>query len=155
MRWDPDGIPRTRNFVKKLVRAADKIREGMAKEGNFSGCVVSPKITKLKHPPEPFLEGDDLGFKYEVVRILGGICRLHPARWILGWRFDRFAALGFGEAHEIARRALADGLPKVRVTEIKVEHYGGEDRQMEEFPDEFTFEKRTVGRHLSYGLEQT
>jgi hypothetical protein len=152
MRWDPDGLPRTREFMKKLVKRADKISEGMAKEGNLNGCIVSPKITKLKHPPESFMEGNDLGFDYEVVRILGGICRLHPARWLLSWSFDRFAALGFGEANEVARRALESNIPKVRIPEIEVEHYGGEDRQMEEFPEEFTFEKRTVGRYIGYGL---
>lgn len=152
MRWDNDAIPRTRDFMRKLVSRANKLREALAKEGNFKGCIVAPKITKLKHPQEAFMEGNDIGFDYEVVRILGGICRLHPARWLLGLRFDRFAALGFGEANEVARRALEDNIPKIRIPEIEVEHSGGEDRQMEELPEEFTFERREVVRHIGYGL---
>jgi hypothetical protein len=96
--------------------------------------------------------GDDIGFEYEVVEILGGICRLHNRAIFDGWRFSKFGPLGFGEANEMADRCKAGSVNMLRIPHLEVEHWGGEDRQIEEMPDEFTWERREVGRYVSYGL---
>jgi len=146
LRWDNDGIPRTRRFLKSLVSKADQFdKEGVR-------GVFSPKITKLENPPEAFMEGDDVGFKYEVVRMLGGICRLHPASFFSDFRFNKFGALGFGEALEVADRCLELNMPKIRIPSIKVEHCMGHSKQQEEDPEYFSFENREIGRYVGYGL---
>ena len=146
LRWDNDAMPRTRRFLKKLVRAGERLRASGAV------CVLSPRISRLKHPPEKMAAGNDIGFEYEVVNILGGICRLHPAAVFDEWRFSQFAPLGFGEATEMAQ--LCDGaeIPMLRIPHLEVEHLHGEDGQIDMMPDEFTWERREVGRHVSYGL---
>lgn len=146
LRWDNDGIPRTRRFLKKLVRCADDFKK------NNLWCVLSPKITKLENPPRPFMVGDDIGFDYEVVSMLGGICRLHPMNFFVDWRFNKFGALGFGEAAEVADRCLALNMPKIRVPDIRVEHSEGEKGQKANDPEYFNFVNREVGRYVSYGL---
>lgn len=145
LRWDPDGLPRTRRFLKKLTRAHDRFREAGAL------VVLSPAITKLKYPPQATMAGDDVGFEYEVVPILGGICRLHPPEFFDGWRFNKYGALGFGEAAEVADRGEAVGMARVRVPHIEVEHAYGEDGQRERFPESFGWEKE-VSRYVGYGL---
>lgn len=146
LRWDNDALPRTRRFLKKLVRRA----EAFANKG--IEVVISPRISKLEFPPEAFMRGDDVGFEYEVVRMLGGICRLHPASLFETFRFNKFGALGFGEAAEIASECLRRNIPKVRVPEIEVEHAYGSKGQAEMWPEENTWERREVGRYVGYGL---
>lgn len=146
MRWDPDGIPRTRYFLKKLVKVAEAFR----KRGGVG--VFSPKITKLNAPPPVVAEAQLGEVRLEVVEILGGICRLHPAQMFTEWRFNRMAPLGFGEAAEMARLCEQIEVPLLRVPHIEVEHWHGQDGQVEAYPEEFTWERREVGRYLSYGL---
>ena len=146
LRWDPDALPRTRRFLRKLVRRAEAFRR-VGVDGVFS-----PVITKLENPPEAFMRGDDVGFEYEVVRILGGICRLHPASFFDTFRFNKFGALGLGEAAEIATECLNRNTPKIRVMGIEVEHAYGSKGQAEMWPDENTWERREVGRYVGYGL---
>lgn len=146
LRWDNDALPRTRRFLKKLVRCADKFRQ----HGILG--VFSPQITELKHPPEAFGEGDDMGFKYETVQILGGICRLHPWEMMSRFRFNKFGALGFGEATEIADECLVLNMPKIRIPHLEVEHAHGEDGQAEMYPEYFSFEQKEVPRYVGYGL---
>jgi glycosyltransferase involved in cell wall biosynthesis len=146
MRWDNDIVPRTRRFLKKLYNAAEKfLKSGIVP-------VLSPKIEMLKYPPEPFAEGNDVGFDYEAVRILGGMCRLHHRMFFERFRYNRFNSLGFGEAHETAEEAFRQNSPKIRVPGISVEHYKGEDAQIDEMPDYFSFVRREVGRYVGYGL---
>lgn len=152
MRWDNDAMPRTRRFLRKLVRQHAALQNAGAL------CVTSPKITKLLYPPEPLGLGSELGFKYEAVQILGGICRLHPAYIFHNWstvgefRFSRFGPLGFGEASEMAKFCAECGVQMVRLVEIEVEHMDGHDGQAEKMPEEHTWERREVGRYVSYGL---
>ena len=146
LRWDNDAMPRTRRFLKKLVRIAERCGEyGVLP-------ILTPKITKLLNEP-PTIRMIDLEEKeLEQVQIAGGICRLHSARLFDDWRFSRFGPLGFGEAAEMAQFAKKAGIPILRVPHIKVEHTHGEDGQIERWPDEFTWERREVGRYVSYGL---
>lgn len=153
MRWDNDAMPRTRRFLRKLVRRTQRMQDA----GVI--CVTSPKITKLRFPPEPLSVGDELGFNYEVVQMLGGICRLHPAFMFHAWstldkpfRFSRFGPLGFGEANEMAKFCTECGVTMIRMTDIEVEHVDGHDGQAEKMPEEHTWERREVGRYVSYGL---
>lgn len=146
LRWDPDALPRTRRFLKKLVACAELFRE-KGIEG-----VYSPKIMKLDHEPEAFMAGDDIGFNYEVVRILGGICRLHPAWMFYKFRFHKFGAMGFGEAMEMARNCVEENVPKIRIPHIEVEHAYGNRGQCEKWPEDFAWEKREACRYVSYGL---
>lgn len=146
LRWDNDMIPRTRRFLKKLVRYADQFKKENIR------AVLSPKITKLLHEPEAFAAGDDLGFDYETVRILGGMCRLHPRSFFSEFRYNKFAPLGFGEANETANHCLANNIPKIRIPEILVEHADGEKGQIKNDPEHFSFLNREVGRYVSYGL---
>lgn len=146
VRWDNDIIPHSRNFLKKLVEAAETVKDMGAL------WVMSPKILKLKFPPPVIATGEDIGQRYEVVRMLGGACRLHHRSFFDGWRFNKFGALGFGEANEVADRVTKLQSCTVRLPEIKVEHWLGEDGQIEAMPDEFGFEKRTVGRYIGFGL---
>lgn len=147
LRWDSDGIPRTRRFLKKLV----KVGERFAAAGVVT--VLSPQITKLKHPPEAtaYVEYDDK-HELEVVEILGGICRLHPRPVFNDFRFSRFAPLGLGEADEMGRFCKNSGVQMIRAPWLEVEHAHGEDGQKELNPEEFTWERREVGRYVSYGL---
>lgn len=145
MRWDPDGVPRTRRFLKKLVSCHNRMRD------NGAVTVMSPTITQLKYPPQAVAWGDDLGFKYDVVPILGGICRLHPPEFFDGWRFNKFGALGFGEAAEVADRAEELGTPRVRLHHLEVEHCYGEDGQAERWPEQFGWAKE-VSRYVGYGV---
>ena len=139
-------MPRTRRFLKKLVRRGERFRD--------SGVVpvLSPKITKLKHPPETIIAGDDIGFEYELVPVLGGICRLHPAEFFQGFRYNKFGALGFGEALETAERADRVNARLLRVPSIEVEHAYGEDGQKERWPEDFTWERKVLSRYVGYGL---
>lgn len=146
MRWDNDAMPRTRRFLKKLVRIGDR----MVEAGGFP--VLSPRISKLKSPPPALHMVKFREFDLETVEILGGICRLHPARLFEEWRFSKFAPLGFGEAAEMAELCDNAGIPMLRVLHLEVEHMHGEDGQIERWPDEFTWERREVGRYVSYGL---
>lgn len=146
LRWDNDAIPQTRRFLRKLVRCAEKFKA----EGVIG--VFSPKITNLKHPPQAFGEGEDVGFKYEVVQILGGICRLHHFELFKDFRFNKFGALGFGEATEIADECLVRNMPKIRVPHLEVEHAYGEDGQAERWPEYFSFEQKEIPRYVGYGL---
>lgn len=146
LRWDPDAIPRTRRFLKKLVGCAEVF------VGYGIYPVLSPQITKLKHPPQPIGAGDDVGFEYHVMRVLGGICRLHHYQFFRDWRFNKFGALGFGEALEVADRALELNVPKVRIPDIEVEHAYGEDGQAEKWPELFSFEGKEIPRYVGYGL---
>jgi hypothetical protein len=153
LRWDNDAIPRTRRFLKKLVRRSARFLQAGAV------CVTSPNITKLNHPPPAIGAGEELGFPYYAVEILGGICRLHPALMFKSWykddppfRFSRFAPLGFGEASEMAQHCEAAGVQMLRMKDLDVEHAGGEDGQKRDMPQEFSWERREVGRHVSYGL---
>jgi len=147
LRWDDDALPRTRRFLRKLVLGAEKaVKHDVA-------AVWSPRITKLENePPGLAAPGDDLGFSYEPVDILGGICRLHPWRFFEGWRFNRFGSLGFGEAIEAVERARGLGLLRIRNLDIEVEHAYGHRGQIKRFPERFTWEGRVVGRYLGYGL---
>ena len=144
LRWDPDAIPKSRRFLKRLVRCADAFRTF-----NLTP-ILSPKITKLEHPPEPLMAGDDVGFEYEVVQILGGICRLHPRWFFMDWRFNKFGALGFGEAKEVSERALDLNTPKLRLPKIIVEHAMGQKRQEKAYPDYFSDKWRWS--YVGYGL---
>jgi len=152
LRWDDDAIPRTRKFLKKLVAGAQHSFE-LGFKANFA-----PVITKLKNPPlSDHAPGDDLGFNYEPVGILGGICRLHHGDIFKafrgeGWRFNRFGALGFGEANEMADHIKDIGYLNIRNLDLKVEHAYGEDGQAARWPDLFSWEAREVGRTLGYGL---
>jgi len=148
LRWDDDALPRTRRFLKRLVRTATK-----AAELSNVWSVWSPKITKLKHPPVALTApGDDLGEPYEIVPILGGICRLHPRPLFDDWRFNKFGAKGFGEAREVSDRCKKAQIAMVRLLSVEVEHAYGEDGQAERWPDLFTWENKEVGRYLGYGL---
>lgn len=153
LRWDNDAIPRTRRFLRKLVRRTQRFLQ------NEVICVSSPTITKLKHEPPSKGIGEELGFQYSVVDILGGICRLHPAFLFHSWRtleqpfrFSEYAPLGFGEAMEMAKFCTECSVQLIRMHDLEVEHAGGEDAQKEEMPEEFTWERREVGRYVSYGL---
>ena len=147
LRWDDDAIPRTRRFLRKLVAGAE-----LAK-GRGCEAIWSPEILKLENPPEPLMEaGDDLGFRYEPVEVLGGICRLHPARVFDNWRFNRFGALGFGEAVEMTEHSRRLGMIKLRNLDIKVEHAYGHSGQKARFPEIHTWEFRESSRLLGYGL---
>ena len=146
MRWDNDALPRTRNFLRKLLRYYAVFEKHGVRP------VVSPYITKLKNPPPPMAFGDDAGFPYELVAILGGICRIHPAEILRDWRFNRFGPMGFGEAGEMANFCDQIGVPLVRITNVKVEHAYGEDGQMKKYPEHFEWEERAPGRYMSYGL---
>jgi hypothetical protein len=146
LRWDPDAMPRTRRFLKKLVRCAERFQRAGV------DAILSPRITLLENPPEAFMAGNDIGFEYEVVKMLGGICRLHPSKMFRVWRFNKFGALGMGEAAEISDRALRNNMPKLRITDLEVEHMLGHSGQKEAYPEDFTWEKREVGRYLGYGL---
>ena len=142
LRWDPDAIPRTRRFLRKMVRCATEIGEP---------CVLGPTVTMLKHPM-PTLESVQVNdWDLDVVGMLGGICRLHPAHFFDGWRFNKFGALGFGEAAEVADRCTELRWGVVRMRDIEVEHAYGEDGQAERWPDQFGWEKE-VSRYVSYGL---
>ena len=153
LRWDNDAIPRTRRFLKKLVRRSERFL--------YSNviCVTSPRITKLTHEPPPLGMGEELGFKYHDVEILGGICRLHPIALFQSWykgepafRFSKFAPLGMGEASEMAGLCKRASINMLRMVDLEVEHMGGEDSQKEDEPAEFSWERREVGRYISYGL---
>ena len=146
MRWDNDAMPRSRRFLKKLVRLGDRMMD----KGGFP--VLSPTILKLKHPPRAIAVAEFGEKKLEIVEILGGICRLHPAKMFETWRFSPYAPLGFGEAAEISRLCAEADIPMIRVLDIEVEHTYGEDGQVERWPEEFTWERREVGRYVSYGL---
>ena len=143
MRWDNDAMPRTRRFLKKLLRAAQQANEPV---------ILSPKITMLKHEP-PVLDLFRTGeFELEVVSILGGICRLHPAEFFEGWRFNKYGALGFGEANEVADRCTDLGMGMARVSGVEVEHTNGEDGQAKMWPEYFSFEQKEVSKYVGYGL---
>ena len=146
LRWDNDAMPRTRRFLKKLSRIGDRLlTHGVMP-------VLSPRISMLKSPPPAKavaqLEDKDL----EIVEMLGGICRLHHSAMFNDFRFSRFAPLGFGEAAEMAKLCSESGAVLMRAPHIEVEHMHGEDGQVEMYPDEFTWERREVGRYVSYGL---
>lgn len=142
VRWDPDALPRTRRFLRKLARTAVNIGEP---------CVLSPKITKLKHEPPTIATAKAGDRSLEVVGILGGICRLHPSRFFDGWRFNRYGALGFGEAAEVADRCTDLRVGMARVCGIEVEHAHGEDKQAKLYPEQFGWQKE-VARYVGYGL---
>ena len=154
LRWDNDAIPRSRRFLKKLVRRTERLlASGII-------CVTSPRISKLKHEPPALFLGDELGFPYESVQILGGICRLHPAFMFHNWRtltkpfrFSKYAPLGFGEASEMAGFCGECSIQMLRFTDLEVEHFGGSDSQELEDPKEFSWARREVGRYVSYGLQ--
>lgn len=157
MRWDPDAIARSRRFMRKMVRVAERL----VKAGD--PCLVSPKITKLKKPPEAVYRGNDLHdgngkrVLYEVVNILGGICRLHPSTFFADedrdqWRFNQYGARGFGEALEVADRCDDLKWGMVRLLGVEVEHAHGEDGQEKRWPESFTFEHRGINRYVSYGI---
>jgi len=142
MRWDPDALPRSRRFLKKLIRCANAIEET---------CILAPEITKLKHP-QPSLGKYKYGdWIVDVVEILGGICRLHPSWMFSDFRFNEYAALGFGEALEIADQCTRYGMGMIRVNGLEVEHAYGEDGQKELYPEQFGWEKE-VSRYVGYGL---
>ena len=146
LRWDNDAMPRTRRFLKKLVRLAERCGEyGVLP-------ILTPKITKLLNEPPVIRMIDMEERELEQVQIAGGICRLHSAKLFDEWRFSRFGPLGYGEAAEMAQFAQQAGVPILRVPHIKVEHAHGEDGQIEQWPEEFTWERREVGRYVSYGL---
>ena len=52
----------------------------------------------------------------------------------------------------MADMCMKAGVYMMRAPWLEVEHMGGEDAQMEEHPEEFTWERREVGRYVSYGL---
>lgn len=142
LRWDPDAIPRTRRVVRKLMRVADLAGEPL---------VLSPEIGCLKHPP-PAMATAKIGARtVEVVGMLGGICRLHPAAFFEEWRFNPYGALGFGEAAEVADRCTDLRIGVVRVLGLEVDHAYGEDGQAERWPEHFGWNKE-VGRYVGYGL---
>lgn len=145
MRWDPDALPRSRRFLKKMVKASDFMSaRGLA-------AVVSPNIGQLENPPEPITAvGDDIGQRYEMVEVLGGICRMHPSVFFDNWRFNKFGALGFGEALDAADHAQAMGMARVRLVDLHVDHAYGASGQAERYG--FNWENREVGRYLGYGL---
>jgi glycosyltransferase involved in cell wall biosynthesis len=145
LRWDNDAIPKTRRFLKKLVHVAEMIYEA------GHGCITSPKILKLENPPPAVGRGDDVGQPYDVVQILGGICRLHPAEFFQDWRFNQFGAKGFGEAAEVADRCSQINWGMIRLRNVKVEHAHGDSGQRDLYPELFDFE-REVNRLVGYGL---
>jgi len=87
-----------------------------------------------------------------VVAILGGQCRFHHVSFFENWRFNPFGALGFGEANEVADRCFDNNIPKLKIPSIEVEHFKGEDAQIEDMPEYFNFVEREVGRYVGYGL---
>lgn len=148
LRWDDDALPRTRRFLKKLTRTART-----AAELSQYWSVWAPKITKLNHPPKAITApGDDIGEPYEMVEILGGICRLHPRAFFDGWRFNKYGSLGFGEAREVSARSAKAGIALARLLSVEVEHAYGEDGQKKRYPHLFTWEGKEVGKYIGYGL---
>lgn len=159
LRWDHDAVAHSKRFLKKLVR----IGEALIEAGN--PCVLSPRITKLEHPPPAVGSEKTLPVKvmqrengespFEVVKILGGICRLHPVEVFDDgdekWRFNQYLPMGFGEAYEMADRVTDCGLSMVRVPTLRVEHSYGDSGQRRLWPSEFGWE-REVARKVSYGL---
>lgn len=145
LRWDPDALPETRRFLKKLVKVANDLKQ------RREYAIISPKITHLKNEPPALDAREFAGHDLEIVGILGGICRLHPAEFFEGWRFNKFGALGFGEAAEVADRCTAIQLGMVRVPDVRVAHAYGEDGQAQRWPEHFGWEKE-VGRYVGYGL---
>lgn len=142
LRYDPDALPRTRRFLKKMVSLADRIAEPL---------VMSPEIGCLKHPPQPLATVKVQEKVLEVVEVLGGICRLHPGWFFDDWRFNEYGALGFGEAMEVADRCSELKMGMVRVKGLEVDHAYGEDGQAEKWPEQFGWNKE-VSRYVGYGL---
>lgn len=146
VRWDNDALPRTRRFLRKLLRIGERCREyGVAP-------VLLPRISRLKHPPATQRIVDLEELQLEQVEIAGGICRAHPAPLFEEWRYSKYAPLGFGEAGEMAQLTQQLGMPILRVPHLEVEHMDGHDGQVEAMPEEHTWERREVGRYVSYGL---
>jgi len=146
VRWDNDMIPRTRRFLAKLLRVGERCKEyGVIP-------VLTPTITKLKFPPPALRMVDMEELELEQIGIAGGMCRAHTGKMFEDFRYNKFAPLGFGEANEMANFCEQTGVPILRVPGLEVEHLYGEDKQIEENPDEFTWERRDVGRYVGYGL---
>ncbi len=158
VRWDNDMVPRGRRFLKKLVKCAQAIKAAGVEP------IVTPTITKLKNPvpTEYDVAGEDVGFQYQTVPIIGGACRVHHRDFFkdpdgVAWRFNPFGALGFGEAREVMWRVRGmkeDGRKAmlVRIPWLKVEHVMGEDGQAAKYPEYFNFRNKEVSRYVSYGL---
>ena len=146
IRWDNDAIPRSKRLIKRLAKSCLAFKEAGLP------TVCSPKITKLKNEPEAIGAGEDVGFKYEAVMILGGICRAHPPELFVDWRFNKYGALGFGEAMEIAGQVTSKEWGMVRLPWLEVEHSEGEDKQAEKWPEYFSFEQKEISKYVGYGL---
>ena len=154
MKYDPDCWPRTRDFAKKLIKVADKLREA----GGFA--IVNPLMENLQFPPPVLLEqdGDTVGlpgYTLQGVKI-GGQCNLFPKQFWSEFRHNPYLAKGWGQDEEVAARVDQLGEKTglwgmVRVPEIRVEHAYGDKGQEERFEEHRAFE-RTANRHWSYGI---
>ena len=83
--------------------------------------------------------------------ISGGMCRLVPWQFFEGgFRFNRFAALGLGEAEETSSRCAEIGLPTFRVPRIKVNHLGSDSRETDQSYLEFS--QKGIRSYISYGF---
>ena len=150
MRWDPDAIAHTRRFLRKMIRFG----EAVMRQGELP--ILSPNITKLKFPPPAIWVNElpRLG-KFEIVQILGGICRLHPAVFFDNWRFNPFLPVSLGEAAEVSDRVTElahKNRPWVtlRLPGLTVEHAFGADVQEMMYPEMRGME-REIARCCSYG----
>lgn len=139
VRYDNDIIPRTPKFLATLVEASRLLGPT---------AVVSPTIDGLQQPPEAFGEKKVGSFTFGFVEILGGACRVMPAKTLEGFRFTEHGNLSIGEAAKFANHCQTNNFPMAYVKGVTVLHDTA--AHVKDNPE--YFRRRKLEEYIPYGL---
>lgn len=122
LRLDDDITPRRRKWLKLMIDRLEDLK-GL-KSDPYYRLIAAPRIVGLQNPIQH--EGViDVGQDYpvEVMKLLGGACRLHPVELLEDYKPDLFLPLGRGDPQSMAEYVeTRTGGFMIRFPDIRVRH---------------------------------
>lgn len=128
VRVDEDCVFQTTDWLHRLLVAHESLWNAKV------ASVLSPVVNGLKHPPPTRAKVIIARRRYELVDILGGICRLHPMDLLRHFRFEERLPMGGGEASQLSNLCRSLGVQLLRYPKVQVSHGGSTQTQEAENP---------------------
>ena len=147
LRLDDDLKPKTKRWLKKMV--ANTLTLHKVTQDTKLRIISVPKILGLNNPlmPVGIIEKPGLGFKAEVMDILGGACRLHPMSFMQNFEPDLYAPVGRRDPQSIGQHVVDNQGVMVRYPEIRMVHRTDE---LEAQDSDEQKEMRMMGHYWPY-----
>ena len=128
VRVDDDCWFETHDWLRRFIKTS------RALASRNINAVIGPVVHGLKNPPQAIAQFHVDRVKVERTHILGGICRMHPARLVRHFRFEERLPMGFGEASQMASLCNQLGVMMLRLPSVRVTHGGSTVSQEAENP---------------------